>query len=63
MEPLLTPFEAFLWIQCQAVTYPKRFPSLHPPFDPEGLSPKRRPASWLYHKLVNDPELRKQVFP
>lgn len=50
--------DSHLWDQVQRITYPSRFPSLHPPFEREGCGPKRKPASWLYYTLLDSPALR-----
>jgi hypothetical protein len=52
-----------LWQAVQRIVYPRRFPSGNPPFPQTGTSPKRRPASWLYHTLLKDPALRAKVIP
>ncbi len=52
-----------LWQQVQRITYPGRWPSDHGPFPADGATPRRRPASWLYHTLACDSVLRAQVLP
>ena len=50
-----------LWHACQRIAYPTRSASDHPPFLGPLPRPNRMPASWLYHKLAANPELRFQV--
>jgi hypothetical protein len=53
-----------LWHACQRIAYPERRVtgvSDHPPFLGPVPSPRRMPASWLYHKLASDPALRQKV--
>lgn len=52
-----------LWHKVQVLTYPHRAPSIHSPFRMQGATPKRKPASWLYHLLRRSPILPRQVFP
>lgn len=48
-----------LWRYCQQLVYPKTLPSHGHPYE-GGFSPRKRPASWLYHELVSDPDLRRR---
>lgn len=50
-----------LWTACQRIAYPGRIPSKGSPFARETCSPKRRPASWLYYTLLDNPGLRIDV--
>lgn len=52
-----------LWAHVQRLVYPDRWPSEHRPFPAASCTPKRKPASWLYHKLAADTALRAQVLP
>lgn len=56
MRPAAT--DSGLWHQVQRIVYPRRFPSNHPPFERSECSPKRKPASWLYYTLLDNPEVR-----
>lgn len=48
----------YLWELVQRIVYPRRWPSDHPPFARETCGPKRKPASWLYYMLLDNPPLR-----
>jgi hypothetical protein len=52
-----------LWHRVQRIVYPRHQPSNGPPFTREQCepTPRRKPASWLYWKLLDDPGLRAQV--
>jgi hypothetical protein len=50
-----------LWRECQRIAWPRKSPSEYPPFAREICAPWRRPASWLYYTLLDDPELRAAV--
>lgn len=50
-----------LWARVQQIVYPHRCPSPHEPFAADQCSPRTKPASWLYHQLVNDADLRNKV--
>lgn len=52
-----------LWHSVQLIVYPRKPPSFGAPFPAEICSPKRKPASWLYHTLAADPALRAKVLP
>lgn len=57
------PADPRLWEQVQQIVYPRDKPSKHPPFAREQCepTPRRKPASWLYWKLLDNPELHRQV--
>lgn len=48
-----------LWRYVQQLVYPKTTPSRGHPYA-TAFSPRVRPASWLYHELVSDPDLRRR---
>ena len=50
-----------LWFKVQKIAYPNRYPSVFGPFPRAECSPKIKQASWLYHELLNDNELRIKV--
>jgi hypothetical protein len=53
-----------LWHACQKIAYPKTaLPSSEPPFLGPLPRPNRMRASWLYHKLAQNPGLRAKVLP
>jgi hypothetical protein len=56
-------FDLPLWHACQRIVYPTRSVSNNPPFPGPVPRPNRMPASWLYHKLAQNPALRAQVLP
>lgn len=51
-----------LWQRVQRIVYPDRRPSRHQPFPARECSSKNKPASWLYHTLLADADLRAKFF-
>jgi hypothetical protein len=51
-----------LWRRVQRIVYPRREPSSGTPYSRRcEMGPKKKPASWLYWLLLDNPTLRRQV--
>lgn len=50
-----------LWLACQRIVYGWRINTSNRPFAVDICTPRRKPASWLYHLLAANPSLRRQV--